>query len=64
MTDEQVKTLADAVGRIASGDERPDGLEAVAIALGGHGLKHSVAGAILELATAVHALADAVRGER
>lgn len=64
MTDEQAEMIARAIGRIASGESTPDGLEGVAIALAGHGLRDSVAGSIRELASAVHELADAIREVR
>jgi hypothetical protein len=62
MTNEQVENLIQAIRRIASGGTGgPDGLETVAIALGGEGLNSSVAEGLRDVASAIRELAEAVR---
>lgn len=70
MTDEEntivdaIYALSRSVGRIASGGEQPDGLEALAMALAGDGLRHPIGEALENIATAISELASVLDRER
>ena len=62
MNKDQIESLIYAIGRIASGGKGgPDGLECVAMALAGDGLKCSVSEALRDISSSISELADAIR---